>query len=100
MCYTCGSKLPFEDHGDPDNIVEEDLKLAGQTDTIKSARVKAAKETWPNSSNCRRMRAISSNPRRTTTSSCVIVGARAPVTPASWQGHEYSSGDSGRRDDG
>ncbi|HEX5721983.1 MAG TPA: hypothetical protein VFZ06_04450 [Acidimicrobiia bacterium] len=44
MCYTCGCKLPYEDHGDPANIVEEDLKRAGQTNTIKKAGVKTAKE--------------------------------------------------------
>jgi hypothetical protein len=44
MCYTCGCKLPYEDHGDPANIIEDDLKAAGQTDTIKKAGVKAAKE--------------------------------------------------------
>ena len=44
MCYTCGCKLPYEDHGDPANIVEDDLKAAGQTDTIKRAGVKTAKE--------------------------------------------------------
>jgi hypothetical protein len=44
MCYTCGCKLPYEDHGDPNNIVEDDLKDAGQTETIKKAGVKAAKE--------------------------------------------------------
>jgi hypothetical protein len=44
MCYTCGCKLPYEDHGDPANIVEDDLKAAGQTETIRKAGVKAAKE--------------------------------------------------------
>jgi hypothetical protein len=44
MCYTCGCKLPYEDHGDPANIVEDDLKRAGQTDTIEKAGVKTAKE--------------------------------------------------------
>jgi hypothetical protein len=44
MCYTCGCKLPYEDHGDPANIVEDDLKKAGQTETIKKAGVKKAKE--------------------------------------------------------
>ena len=43
MCYTCGCKLPFEDHGDPANIVEADLEQAGQTDTIKKAGIEAAK---------------------------------------------------------
>ncbi|HJP66613.1 MAG TPA: hypothetical protein VKA30_09960 [Actinomycetota bacterium] len=44
MCYTCGCKLPYERHGDPANIVEDDLKKAGQTATIKQAGVKAAKQ--------------------------------------------------------
>lgn len=44
MCYTCGCKLPYERHGDPANIVEDDLKAAGQTPTIKNAGVRAAKE--------------------------------------------------------
>ena len=44
MCYTCGCKLPYEDHGDADNIVEDHLKKAGQTETIKKAGVKAAKQ--------------------------------------------------------
>lgn len=44
MCYTCGCKLPYEDHGDSDNIIEDDLKAAGQTETVKKAGVKAAKE--------------------------------------------------------
>jgi hypothetical protein len=44
MCYTCGCKLPYERHGDPDNIVEEDLKNAGQTETIKRAGVEQAKK--------------------------------------------------------
>ena len=43
MCYTCGCKLPYEDHGDPANIVEDDVKRSGQTKTIKKAGVKAAK---------------------------------------------------------
>lgn len=44
MCYTCGCKLPYENHGDSANIVEDDLKRAGQTETIKKAGVKKAKE--------------------------------------------------------
>jgi hypothetical protein len=36
--------LPYEDHGDPANIVEDDLKRAGQTSTIKWAGVRTAKE--------------------------------------------------------
>jgi hypothetical protein len=44
MCYTCGCKLPYEDHGDPANLIEEHLTKAGQTETIKRAGTKKAKE--------------------------------------------------------
>lgn len=44
MCYTCGCKLPYEDHGDASNIIEEHLKQAGQTETIKRAGVEQAKK--------------------------------------------------------
>ena len=44
MCYTCGCKLPFEDHGDPRNIVEAHLENAGQTETIERAGVERAKK--------------------------------------------------------
>lgn len=36
--------MPYEDHGDPANIIEDDLKRAGQTSTIKRAGVRTAKE--------------------------------------------------------
>ena len=44
MCYTCGCKLPYEDHGDAANLVEEDLKAAGDTDAIDHAGVTRAKQ--------------------------------------------------------
>jgi hypothetical protein len=44
MCYTCGCKLPYEDHGDPANIVEAHLEAAGATETIGNAGVATAKE--------------------------------------------------------
>jgi len=44
MCYTCGCKLPYEDHGDPANLIEEHLKKAGLTDTIDQAGTVQAKE--------------------------------------------------------
>ena len=43
MCYTCGCKLPYEDHGDPANIVEDALERAGLTGTIDRAGVARAK---------------------------------------------------------
>jgi hypothetical protein len=44
MCYTCGCKLPYEDHGDPANLVEADLERAGATETIDKAGTVKAKE--------------------------------------------------------
>ena len=44
MCYTCGCKLPYEDHGDPANLIEEHLTKAGLTDTIEQAGTVQAKE--------------------------------------------------------
>ena len=44
MCYTCGCKLPYEDHGDPANIVEAHLEAVGRTETIEAAGVETAKE--------------------------------------------------------
>ncbi|HAF10436.1 MAG TPA: hypothetical protein DCK98_10210 [Chloroflexi bacterium] len=44
MCYTCGCKLPYDAHGDPRNIVEDDLVASGTTKTIKNAGRRTAKE--------------------------------------------------------
>jgi len=44
MCYTCGCKLPYAAHGDPRNIVEDDLVASGRTKTIKNAGRRTAKE--------------------------------------------------------
>lgn len=44
MCYTCGCLLPYEDHGDPTNIVEDHLRKAGKTKAAKNAGTKAAKQ--------------------------------------------------------
>jgi hypothetical protein len=44
MCYTCGCKLPYEDHGDPANIVEDGLKDSGQTEAVEKAGVATAKQ--------------------------------------------------------
>jgi hypothetical protein len=46
MCYTCGCKLPYEDHGDPANLVEADLERAGATETIAKAGTVRAKENF------------------------------------------------------
>jgi hypothetical protein len=44
MCYSCGCKMPYADHGDPDNVVEEHFDKAGQTETIDKAGNAKAKE--------------------------------------------------------
>lgn len=44
MCYTCGCKMPYERHGDKKNLVEEDLKQAGETEAIEKAGKVKAKE--------------------------------------------------------
>ena len=42
MCYTCGCKLPYEDHGDSRNVVERAFVESGKTSEVKDAgRVKA-----------------------------------------------------------
>lgn len=46
MCYTCGCKLPYEDHGDPTNLVEADLERAGATEASAKAGTVKAKENF------------------------------------------------------
>ena len=43
MCYTCGCKLPYEDHGDPRNVVETAFSEAGKTKQVDSGGAAAAK---------------------------------------------------------
>jgi len=46
MCYTCGCRLPYEDHGDPRNLVEAAFVRGGKTKEIKRAgRVRAKLNT-------------------------------------------------------
>ena len=44
MCYTCGCKMPFEDHGDPRNLTENNLRDAAMTDAAKGADIRKVKE--------------------------------------------------------
>lgn len=37
LVLTCGCRMPFEDHGDPRNIVERALVNAGTTKELKNA---------------------------------------------------------------
>lgn len=64
MCYTCGCKLPYERHGDAANIVEEDLKKAGQTETIKHAGVEQAKKNMLELIELQKNRGDLANPKK------------------------------------
>jgi hypothetical protein len=64
MCYTCGCKLPYEDHGDPDNLVEDALKKAGQTETIKRAGVEQAKKNMLELIEMQKNRGDLANPKK------------------------------------
>lgn len=64
MCYTCGCKLPYERHGDPDNIVEDDLKKSGQTETIKHAGVEQAKKNMLELIELQKNRGDLANPKK------------------------------------
>ena len=43
MCYTCGCKQPFADHGDPRNITEKDLMESTKTKAASGADISKAK---------------------------------------------------------
>jgi hypothetical protein len=64
MCYTCGCKLPYERHGDSDNIVEDDLKKSGQTETIKHAGVEQAKKNMLELIELQKNRGDLANPKK------------------------------------
>lgn len=64
MCYTCGCKLPYDDHGDPDNIVEDSLKKAGQTEAIKHRGVKQAKQNMLELIEIQKKRGDLENPKK------------------------------------
>ena len=44
MCYSCGCKMPYADFGDPNNLIEDHFKKAGETATIWKAGGKTARE--------------------------------------------------------
>ena len=64
MCYTCGCKLPYEDHGDANNIIEDDLEKAGQAETIKRAGVSQAKNNMLEFIEIQKSRGELDNPRK------------------------------------
>jgi hypothetical protein len=64
MCYTCGCKLPYERHGDDANLVEDDLKEAGQTETIKHAGVEQAKKNMLELIELQKNRGDLANPKK------------------------------------
>ena len=46
MCYTCGCKQPFADHGDPRNITEKDLMESTKTKAEGGADISKAKQNF------------------------------------------------------
>jgi hypothetical protein len=64
MCYTCGCKLPYESHGDSANVIEDDLKKAGQTETIKHAGVEQAKKNMLELIELQKNRGDQANPEK------------------------------------
>jgi hypothetical protein len=39
MCMSCGCNDPYDDHGNPNNIVYDDLKKAGDAESISVQQV-------------------------------------------------------------
>lgn len=39
MCYTCGCKMPYADHGDPRNLTEKDLDESTKTKAAGGADI-------------------------------------------------------------
>ena len=46
MCYTCGCKQPFADHGDPRTITEKDLMESTETKAAGGADISKVKENF------------------------------------------------------
>jgi hypothetical protein len=44
VCYTCGCKQPFADHGDPRNITEKDLLESTKTKAAGGADISKVKQ--------------------------------------------------------
>lgn len=44
MCYTCGCKMPYADHGDPRNLTEHNLQESMKTRAAGGADIKQIKE--------------------------------------------------------
>lgn len=46
MCYTCGCKMPYDDHGDPRNITEKNLEDSTKTEAAEGAGITKVKENF------------------------------------------------------
>jgi len=46
MCYTCGCKQPFADHGDPRNITEKHLMESTKTKAAGGADISKVKQNF------------------------------------------------------
>ena len=44
VCYTCGCKMPYADHGDPRNLIEKNLRDSTMTKAAGGAGIEKVKQ--------------------------------------------------------
>lgn len=44
MCYNCGCKMPYADHGDAKNVVESDIEASAKTEAMGDGDKTTAKQ--------------------------------------------------------
>lgn len=76
MCYTCGCKLPYDNHGDNHNLIEGHFHDAGETEAIGNAGRVAAKENVLEMLRLQKVSGQLDSPRQN-----FAVNAAAPITP-------------------
>ena len=64
MCYTCGCKLPYEDHGDPRNLTEKNLQDAALTKEAGGADITKVKENFAELIDLQRQAGEEANPQQ------------------------------------
>ena len=64
MCYTCGCKLPYEDHGDPRNLTEKDIQDAALTKAAGGADITQIKENFAQLIDLQRQAGDEANPKQ------------------------------------
>jgi hypothetical protein len=64
MCYTCGCKMPYEDHGDPRNLTEQNLQDAALTKEAGGADITKVKENFAELIDLQRQAGEEANPKQ------------------------------------